>query len=454
MSAPTGHTDVAPPGGEPPGASASPDTRGAGDGDRPQVYLDLPDVSSSNFRHRRSSRWWRYGFPIALVLLFAAVPILVYVGAQVVLKSNDGRLIPSTADPNQPGWQATVPPTPTMVLATVNDKGGLSSVALLALTSDKVGSVVLIPADTQTSVDGTPMTLVAAYRLGGQQRLKRAVESITGAGIDEIMLANSGNWEELVTPAGALTFDNPDNVIVDGSMLFPEGRLTVPPSKVGAFVESRNWAEDDTNRLLRQEYLWKAWFAKIGADPGSTAVPGEVDSGIGRYLKALSHETVDFEVLPVQVHALTTAYAGVYLPLPGQVRALIGQVIPFPTSATPGDRPRIRVFDGTGRLGHGLAAAHNLALAGAQIDSIGNASSFHVAHTQLIVASEQERAAAEKLREVLGVGTVVVDGGADDTIDITVVLGADAIGRPQAESTTLAPSTSGSASSSTATTGG
>ena len=447
MSAPTGHPDVAPAGGEPV----------EGGDDHPKAYLDLPETSSSHVRHRRANRWWRYGFPAALVLLFAAVPILVYTGAKVVLSSNDGRLIPSTAGPDQPGWQATVPPTPTMVLGTVNDEGGLSSVALLALTSDHVGSLVLIPADTQTFVDGKPLRLFDAYRYGGKARLEKAVEAITGTGIDSITMADSSNWEQLVAPAGPLTFDNPDDVIVDGTRLFPQGRVTVPPSKVGAFVESRNWAEDDTNRLLRQEYLWKAWFAKIAAAPGSSAVPGEVDSGIGRFLQAMAHEQVEMDVLPVQVHALATAYAGVYLPLTAQVHALVGQVIPFPTAASPGDRPRIRVFDGTGRLGHGLAAAHNLAQAGAQIDAIGNASSLRVARTQLIVSKESERAAAEKLREALGFGTVVVNGGADDTIDVTVVLGADAIGRPAAESTTLVTGGSGSSgtpSSSTVASGG
>jgi hypothetical protein len=430
VSAPTGHPDLAPSGADP-------------DDDQPKVYLDLPEVSTSHFRHRRASRWWRYGFPAALAVLIAAVPVLVYAGAQVVLKSNDGRLIPATADPSSPGWQATVPPTPTMVLATLNDSGNLSSVALLALTSDTQGSVILIPADTQAYVFGQPQTLVAAYKSGGSSRLKAAVEALTGAGVDDIMMANSGNWKELVAPAGPLTFDNPDDVIADGVKLFSQGRITVPPAKVGSFVEWRNWGEDDTNRLLRQEYLWKAWLAKIAAAPGTTAVPGELDNGIGHYLR-------------VQVHKLTTAYTMVFLPISAEVHALVGQDIPFPTAVGGGTRPHIRVLDGTGRLGHGLAAAHNLALAGAQIDTIGNASSFHIAHTQFTVTSESQRAAAQKLRDALGVGTVVVDPGADDTVDVTVVLGTDALGRPQAESTTLAPAgaATGSSGSSTVTTRG
>jgi hypothetical protein len=442
VSAPTGHPDLAPSGADP-------------ERDQPKVYLDLPDVSSSHFRRRRASRWWRYGFPVVLVLLIAAVPVLIYAGTQVVLKSNDGRLIPGTADPSSPGWQATVPPTPTMVLATVNDSGGLSSVALLALTSDTQGSVILIPVDTQAFVFGQPQTLVGAYRTGGSARLKAAVEALTGTGVDDIMMANSGNWKELVSPAGALTFDNPDEVIVHGVKLFAQGRIRVPPAKVGAFVEWRNWGEDDTNRLLRQEFLWKAWMAKIAAAPGSSAVPGELDNGIGRYLHALAHEQVSYDILPVLVRKLTTAYTMVFLPIPAQVRGLVGQDIPFPTAVGGGSRPHIRVLDGTGRLGHGLAAATNLALAGAQIETIGNASSFRIAHTQFTVASERERAAAQKLRNALGVGTVVVDPGADDTIDVTVVLGADALGRPKAENTTLAPSTSSiGTGSSTVTTGG
>ncbi len=310
--------------------------------------------------------------------------------------------------------------------------------------------MILIPVDTQAFVFGRPQTLVTAYRTGGSSRLKAAIEALTGTGVDDIMMANSGNWQELVAPAGALTFDNPDDVIVNGVRLFAQGVVTVPPARVGSFVEWRNWGEDDTNRLLRQEVMWKAWLAKIAAAPGSTAVPGELTSGIGRFLHALAHEEVAYDVLPVQVHKLTTAYTMVFLPLPGQVRALVGQDIPFPTAVGGGTRPHIRVLDGTGRLGHGLAAATNLALAGAQIETIGNASSFRIAHTQFTVSSESERAAAQKLRDALGVGTVVVDPGADDTIDVTVVLGADALGRPQAESTTLAALTG----SSTVTTGG
>src|SRR4051812_49099943 len=100
-------------------------------------FLDLDAPRPS--RTPRRSRWWRFGFPALLVLLFAAVPVLIYAGIHVVLQSTHGRLIAANTDPSQPGWEVAVEPTPTGVLATVNDDGSLSSVAVLALTSESAG---------------------------------------------------------------------------------------------------------------------------------------------------------------------------------------------------------------------------------------------------------------------------------------------------------------------------
>src|SRR4051794_7666950 len=81
-------------------------------------FLDL-DPPRRSPRPRRSL-WWRIGFPVVLLLLFAAIPVLIYAGIHVVLQSNHGRLIASTTDPSEPGWEVAVEPTPTGVLATVN----------------------------------------------------------------------------------------------------------------------------------------------------------------------------------------------------------------------------------------------------------------------------------------------------------------------------------------------
>jgi len=420
------------------------------------VYLDLPEVEPEVERvtaepaPRRRRRIWRWGFPVVLIALFAAVPALVYAGWHVVLDSHDGRIISATTDPSEPGWEGSVTPTPTAAIATVNETGELTSVNVLALTAEGAGTVVLIPADTRAPSQIGAQTLVTAYRAGGVEALKPALESITNAGIDEIQIADAAKWEELVGPVGALTVANPDNVVYGGQTIFPKGSIDIPPAQIGAYLRTRNWSENDTNRLLRQEAFWRAWLAKVGTANAAAAVPGETDSGVGRFVRTLATDQVDFQVLPVKLEPLPDAFASVFVPLTDEVKALFIKAIPFPTAAPEGSRPIVRVLDGTGQLDHGVGAAQVLAAGGAQIDAIGNASSFKIPTTQFIISGSDHQAQAEQLQAALGVGEIVQSADSSDSVDITVILGADALGAPS-----LQGSSGGSSGTpSTPTTGG
>ena len=415
------------------------------------VYLELPDADASTVAEpARRRRLWRWCFPVALLALFAAIPVLVYVGWHVVLDSHDGRLIVATTDPAEPGWEGAVEPTPTAAIATINDVGVLSSVNVLTLSADGAGTVVFVPADTRAPSQVGAQTLETAYRTGGVDALKPALESITNAGIDEIQVADAAAWEELVGPVGPLTVANPDDVVYGGQTIFAKGSIDIPPAQVGAYLRTRNWSENDTNRLLRQEAFWRAWLAKVGTADSANAVPGETDSGVGRFVRTLATDQVDYEVLPVKSEPLPGAFASVYVPLTDQVKALFTRAIPFPTAAPAGSRPVIRVLDGTGQLDHGVAAAQVLAAAGAQIDAVGNASSFKIPNTQLIISGTDHQAQAEQLQAALGVGEIVQSADSSDSVDITVILGADALGADALQGTSGGPT----GSNATPTTGG
>ena len=367
-----------------------------------------------------------------MVILVVSVPVLIYTGLHVVLASNHGRLIFSATDPAKPGWEAAVESTPTALMATLSDTGDLSSVSLLALSSNDRSSVVFIPADTQVTTDGGKETLVAAYKTGGAAGLKAAVEKIVGVDVGDVTVADVGDWEQLVAPVGTVTVANPDNVTVNDTRLFNRGSIDITPAQAGIYLRSRNWAEDDTNRLLRQEVFWRAWLAKIAAKGTADAVPGETDAGIGRFIRTLAATQVDYHVLPVKVQALADAYAGVFLPITTDVGPLVAQTVPFPRASPAGSRPLVRVLDGTGQLDHGVAVARALAASGAQIDGIGNASTFTVPTTQIIITGSDHRPQAESLRKAMGFGDIVERAGdafSSDSVDITVILGADAVGQ-------------------------
>ena len=113
---------------------------------------------------------------------------------------------------------------------------------------------------------------------------------------------------------------------------------------------------------------------------------------------------------------------------PAVASATVAELVPFPVGP-PGMRPTVRVLDGTGRLDHGETAAVSLGAAGAQVEVIGNAASFDEPITQLVYFDDTTRAEAERLRVALGVGQVV-RSSERSSVDITIILGADAVGVP------------------------
>jgi calcineurin-like phosphoesterase len=88
---------------------------------------------------------------------------------------------------------------------------------------------------------------------------------------------------------------------------------------------------------------------------------------------------------------------------------------------------RIRILDGTGRLANGLGAVSVFVSAGAEVATLGNATTFSYGVTQFIVAADGNLAEAEALRDALGVGEIVTSSEQASAVDVTVVLGSDAV---------------------------
>lgn len=384
---------------------------------------------------RQRSWWWRYGFPVALCVLVLLIPALVYAGSRVVLGSSSGRAVATVTDPQAPGWQAVVDPTPTFVVVSVDEQGSLDSMTLLMLTGDGVGGVVQIPSSTVMGVPGIgniPLSIV--YSKAGIDVLQQGLEGILGVGIGDMTVIEPKEWSSLVGPVSPLAVSNPDpvsrlNAFGLQEVVFPKGSIDIPASQVWPYLSTRSPGETDLNLMVRHEAFWRAWFAKVAtsSDPEG-AVPGEVDSGLGRFVRNLAKGHVEYATLPANRLPVPGTNTEVYEPQPDQVRALVARMIPFPAGPE-GKRPRLEVLDGTGHLDHGMQAAIALGAAGGQVDKIGNASSFDVETTRFVYFDEAMRAQVQHLRDALGFGELVHSDELNSSVDATVVLGADASGR-------------------------
>jgi hypothetical protein len=179
--------------------------------------------------------------------------------------------------------------------------------------------------------------------------------------------------------------------------------------------------------LARHESFWKAWIAIIAASNDPSIVPGEVDSGPGRFVRGLANGgavTAHYDTTPVlladDVPATEVDVA--------QIRSIIGQMIPFPLPATQGARPEVRLLDGVGSVD--LAGLYSPALvgAGAQVVVLGNTSEFGVAETEIVYYDNRWDDAVQAFSDALGGVTVTFEPLTDVLFDVTVVIGQDLAG--------------------------
>jgi hypothetical protein len=156
-----------------------------------------------------------------------------------------------------------------------------------------------------------------------------------------------------------------------------------------------------------------------------TPISGGDPIDVSSLVATLARGPVNYQQLPLD--RFTVPYQGgfaIYEPDAPGVSDLMSRMVPFPGSAFPGQRVRVRLLNGTTDPNAGLRAATPIVAANAQILVLGNASSFDIAATRVEYNSTKELDAAKAIATKLGAGAPV-PGDDSDAIDVTVTLGKD-----------------------------
>lgn len=365
---------------------------------------------------------------VVLLALFAAGIGLTYAGSRIIRSSTQGQVVDPVGDPSAPGFEALVEPTPT--LAVLHDLGGsLDAITVLTLPDPETGGggVVMVPTRV---VDDLPLfgfsPLETAYDLGATPQVQaEVIGDLLGVAIDEVVVVDAERWAGLVAPVAPLVVDNPDDVRVDGDVAFAAGRLALAAEEVASYLEARGDEESDLARLFRHELLWRSWIEAVADAGGGEAVPGELESGLGRFVRSLAAGTVRLSTLPVERQAGDEEPEPTYRPEVDEIEALVADLVPFPRSPRPGERARVRVLSGTTDLEASREVARLLPPVGAEVVIVGNAMRLDQATTTIAYVGPDHEETAEEIRDLLGVGEVIVDPRPSDVADITVTLGAD-----------------------------
>ncbi len=379
-------------------------------------------------------RWRRVAFATAVLALIAGGGALAYLGSETVRESTDGKVINVTDDPSAPGFEAFVTPSPTM-LVIHNDGDEVLGYTLLALgPDDQGGAIVFIPTSTLGELEEfgeQPLTL--AYAGGGAPVATQVIQDMLGTGIQDVVEIDSPRWTTLTEPLAPFTFDNPDSVILtdpvtgEDGLLFPAGEIQLEAVGVGQYLSEGTEGESELARLARDEVFWTEWLAAIAASDDPGAVPGEVDSGIGRFARGLASGPVTMMTLPVTEFQVPDGPV-VFVANEAQIEALITDIIPLPTSPEFGVRPKVRLLNGTTDPDILPPLVTPLVQAGAEITVFGNASTFSESTTQIIFTDPSFSDDARALQEALGVGEIVREERPVENVDITIVIGSDYTG--------------------------
>ena len=370
----------------------------------------------------------RITFVLLEVVLLASIPALAWVGFRTVLDTTDGQAVDPELDPNEPGYEAFLDPTPVAMVAGVDGAGALSWLTVLALggPGEQGGAVLFVPVGTV--VDHSELgdvTLAELWDTTGGFGLPPAAAEVLGAGFSETIVVEHATVSALLAPAVPLTVQLNDEL--PG---FDTGEAELDAAEVPELLELRAEGESDLARLVRHEEVWRAWLAAVASSPDPDVVPGERSSGMGRYVRGLAAGPVSFDVVPVTpVEDDDGGEADVerFRVDPEAAYALVAERIPFPVAAAPGDRLRVRVLDGVGAGGLALRGARDVVRAGGQVTVIGNADRFGADVSRVVFFDESLSDEVADMAAFLGIDEVQREDGPNpnDLVDVTVVVGED-----------------------------
>lgn len=380
----------------------------------PETRRTTRSQQQNRRKRQRRQRSLRFGALVAV----GAVLVIALVGRVVSDVTADD---PEAAAPGAP---AAAPPPPATLLVQRDGSGQAVSLFLLApAAGGKGGSVVLMPPGAMVevaSLDLQPLGQVLS--LGGPGRLQATVQNLLGTPVGGAHVLDDAGMVALVAPAGPLDVDIPERVErLDQrgtvEVVFEAGPAKVAPADVPRLLAERGRGTD-LGRLARHQAFWNAWLRRLDDAKAVPAQPPELKA----VLAALAAGDVRVRTLPVD--PLGTGSDGqLYQVDRLELAALRATLVPG-EKATASDRPGVQILNGTGEVQVAQRVADKLGTA-VEVKLTGNAARFDYAETQVVFYDKADQAVAERVRQVLGVGKLVLSRNPLDVVDVTIIVGKD-----------------------------
>lgn len=319
---------------------------------------------------------------------------------------------------------------------------------LTLMAVDRAGRkplTLFVPTNALTEIPGFGFdALGKAFALGRARLQAVTVANVLGVRIDHTLVVGDSVMSALIDGAGGIEVtvaqrllapEGPDRLVPK----FEAGRQRLNGAQAVEYLAYRGPSEDELARFVRAQQVWEALYTRFSAErstelarivsgSGTGLVTDAPPADVGAFLAAFAAAGRDaraYRTLPVEAVG-SAGPEDAYRIQTDQVQELVGRFLaPSKPPAGTGVGASVQVLNGNGAPEIGLGVAEVLVPAGFRIVDTGNASSFDFKQTRIIVYREADLPLAERVRELLGLGTVEIGLTAQTIVDVTVVVGDD-----------------------------
>jgi LytR cell envelope-related transcriptional attenuator len=407
-----GAVDVSGP-GPGPGAAAA-DAGGAGARD--------PDSGGRSTTRRERRRQAERKRRMLLVIPSVAVVVFgaFFVGLVVRDSGSDDTPTPSA----DAGAGAVAAGADTLLLEHRAADGRADLLVVVGPGSAGSASVLLVPAGTLSDVPSLGIQALADVpTLGEAGLLTTTVENLLGVEISSTATVDAAALTAALQPAAPIPVDLRHEVEITtpgAEAIIPAGSQSLSAEDAARVLTAAE-SGGEIEHLVTVQAVLEGWMTRLRDDAVADAT-----LAVRPDLAAL----VDAADRPVRVGSLPVDS----LATPGgdrfEVRTddldkYVRRAFPGALLGIDGRRPRVEILNGTGGVGVTQGAARLVVPAGGRVALTGNVPGFDVTDTQVVYYRDRDRAAAQRLLDALGCGSLRRANQPIDVVDVTVIIGAD-----------------------------
>ena len=315
-------------------------------------------------------------------------------------------------------------------LVVLGEGPGDCAFALLALSPEGVPSLTLLPSTLLGVVPGYgEFTLAEALAFEGPDLAALTVVNELGVRLDEVVALGTGDLAAALPATVIVDLPVPLLTEEDGGLLQVLGAGVQPlaPAAVEMLLVTPG-SGDSFEWMQRQGAAWRGILAVVIADP-------EVADRLAAFSSAGSSVAADLIVTAATADGLLLGAPPLEAvsTIGGEALALsAGAAAEFVPSRLghlllmAGERPRVEVLNGNGRIGATRVVAEAVVRRGFRVVRTDNADRFDYATTLVVAQGEEAQQAAREVAGILGIAAVYLEEAAPSlVVEVSIIVGQD-----------------------------